>query len=99
MRSLFALLIAAAISPFSAGCEGSIVVDEPVEPVDATLTVANDRSFVVTEIPPTGVHSSTWGPNLIPDAMLPGESVVIVDIACGRYDVMVTDETGVDCVL
>jgi hypothetical protein len=100
MRSLIAIAVLASI-PALAACEASVVVTDPapIDPVDATLTVANDSSFVITEIHLTGVQSSTWGSNLLLDAMFPGESVVLVDIPCRHYDVMVTDETGLDCVL
>jgi hypothetical protein len=71
----------------------------PPPPPNATLTVANDSSFVIEELRVADVDSVDWGPNLIPNAMLPGEQVVIVDIECSEYDVYVRDETGVDCVL
>ena len=37
--------------------------------------------------------------NLLPDFLFPGEELVITDIRCGYYDVLVVDETGVNCTL
>jgi len=65
----------------------------------STLTIDNESSYVITEVHIAAVGVDTWGPNLIPDALLPGESLVITNIDCDTYDVLVTDETGVDCVL
>ena len=66
---------------------------------DASLTVHNHSSYVLTEVHLADVGDRHWGPNLLPDVLFPGEDLVITDISCGHYDVMVVDETGVDCVL
>jgi hypothetical protein len=44
------------------------------------------------------VDSRSWGPNLVPEALFPGESVDI-SVSCDTYDVLVVDETGLDCIL
>lgn len=65
---------------------------------DSTLTIANDSSFFIDEIHLAEVSDPNWGPDLIGD-LAPGEEVTIVDITCGTYDVLVVDETGVECEL
>lgn len=66
---------------------------------DSVLTVANESSFVLTEVRIAEIDDPTWGPNLLPDVLFPGEEIVVVDIECGFYDVLVVDETGVECAL
>ncbi len=66
---------------------------------DATLTIHNHSSFVLTEVRLAEVDDRSWGPNLLPDVLYPGEDVVIHDIACAAYDVLVVEETDVECVL
>jgi hypothetical protein len=65
---------------------------------DSSLTIVNQSSFFIDEIHLAEVNDRNWGPDLIGD-LAPGEEVTIVDIDCGTYDVMVVDETGVECVL
>jgi hypothetical protein len=65
---------------------------------DSTLTVENQSSFTIEEVHVAPVESTEWGPNLVPEALLPGEAVDI-DVSCGTYDVLVVDETNTDCVL
>jgi hypothetical protein len=88
-RSLLAV-VALAFAGLAAGC----VVEG-----DSTLTIRNDSSFVLTEVHLADVSDPSWGPNLLPDVLFPGESLTIGGIDCGTYDVMVVDETGVDCEL
>lgn len=66
---------------------------------DATLTVHNHSDYVLTEVRLAHVYERNWGPNLLPGVLYPGDDLVIVDIECGDYDVLVVDETGVECVL
>jgi hypothetical protein len=65
---------------------------------DSDLTIDNESSFVLEEVHVADVGDPTWGPNLVPEALFPGESVTVV-LDCGTYDVLVVDETGVECVL
>jgi hypothetical protein len=90
-RPFAPLALVAFIVSSSAGC--FIVTD------DATLIVHNHSSYVLTEVRIAEVDDRHWGPNLLPDVLYPGEDLVIDDIDCGHYDVLVVDETGVDCVL
>lgn len=47
----------------------------------------------------TPVDNSSWGPNLLGgDTLNPGEDMN-VDTSCGTYDVLLVDESGVDCEL
>jgi hypothetical protein len=91
-----ALVTTAALTTTSCGGDDD---DDDFDEGDSTLTVVNDSSFVLTEIHLAPVDAPTWGPNMIPDELFPGEEVVIVDIECDFYDVLVTDKTGVDCEL
>ena len=40
-----------------------------------------------------------WGPNLVPDVLYPGEAITAYGFPCGYYDVLVVDETGLECTL
>jgi hypothetical protein len=66
---------------------------------DADLTIHNHSSAVLTAVHVAHVDDHRWGPNLLPQALYPGEDLVIHDVECGRYDVLVVDERGVDCEL
>lgn len=85
-----------ALAVAAAACTSSSSTDDGS---DSSFTIVNDSSYVLTEVHVADVGDLSWGPNLLPDFLYPGEELVIVDIECGVYDVMVTDETGVDCVL
>jgi len=63
------------------------------------LVVANRSDFTLEEVHLADINDPTWGPNLLPDVLFPGEDLVIIDIACGRYDVLIVDELGTDCEL
>ena len=65
---------------------------------DSLLTIENESSFVIEEVHVAPVDSRSWGPNLVPEALFPGEAVDIA-VSCDVYDVLVVDETGLDCVL
>lgn len=65
---------------------------------ESTITVANESSFVITEVLITQVNSATWGPNLLRDVLFPGEQIT-VEVACDTYDVLIADEYGRDCIL
>ncbi|HVV87076.1 MAG TPA: hypothetical protein VHE35_28750 [Kofleriaceae bacterium] len=83
-------LVAAAALAFAAG---SGCTDD-----SASFTISNQSSYFLDEIHLAPIDSTTWGPDLI-DSLAPGEDLVIDGISCGTYDVLVTDETGVDCQL
>ncbi len=74
------------------------VDDDDEELADSTLTIANESSFVFEEIRVAAIDEPTFGPNLIPDLLFPGERVTVV-LACDVYDVLIVDETGLECVL
>lgn len=63
------------------------------------LIVANRSDVVLDEVRLAEVNDPTWGPNVVPDVLFPGEDLVIVDISCGSYDVLVVDELGTSCEL
>ena len=67
---------------------------------DSSLRLHNQSSYALVEVRLAEVHSSSWGPNLLGgDPLFPGETIGITSIECGRYDVLVVDDTGVDCTL
>jgi hypothetical protein len=74
---------------------GCIIVDDG----DSDFTVFNDSSYVLTEVRLAEVSDPNWGPNLLPQPLFPGDSVTVSNIECGNWDIMVVDNTGVDCVL
>jgi hypothetical protein len=77
---------------------GACVVSEG-DDGSSTLTVSNDSSYYIDELHFAHVNDPSWGPDLVDGSLAPGEDAIIYDIACGRYDVMVVDETGVQCEL
>jgi hypothetical protein len=87
-------LLGAAIVAMALG--GCVVVEDDG---DSTLTVSNRSSYWIEELHLANVNDPSWGPDLVDGALAPGEDAIIVDIECGRYDVMVVDETGVECEL
>ncbi len=66
---------------------------------DSTLTIENRSSYVLTEIYVAAVDDPSWGPNLLVDDLFPGEDLIVTDFDCDTYDVLVVDETGVECEL
>ncbi len=88
------LMAALVISAASTGC-----VISSDDDFGSELTVANRSSYVLTEVHLAELGDDSWGPDLLPDVLYPGEDLLIVDIRCGDYDVLVVDQTGVDCVL
>jgi hypothetical protein len=94
MKNLSKILMLAALAGGAgAGCVASDGSG------DSTLTVSNDSSFFIDEIHLAEVSDPSWGPDLVGGSLAPGEDVTIVDIDCGTYDVLVVDETGVECEL
>lgn len=91
-----ALFLAAAVS---ASVLGGCVVSEDGDDGDSTLTVSNRSSYWLDEIHLADVNDPSWGPDLVDGSLAPGEDLTIFDIECGRYDVLVVDETGVECEL
>src|SRR5262245_42258818 len=76
---------------------GCIIIDD--DDGSSDLTVANRSSYVLTEVRLAEINDPTWGRNLLPQPLFPNEDLVIGGIDCGRWDVMVVDNTSVECVL
>lgn len=91
MRTLPTSLLALLLASTAAGCVAS--------DGDSSFTVSNRSSYFIEEIHLAEVSDPTWGPDLIGGALAPGEDLIITNIECGTYDVLVVDETGVDCEL
>jgi hypothetical protein len=91
-----ALFLGAAISAMALG---GCVVSEDGDDGDSTLTVSNRSSYWLDEIHLAHVNDPSWGPDLVDGSLAPGEDITIFGIECGRYDVLVVDETGVECEL
>jgi len=68
-------------------------------PPPATLTVENHSRFIIREVHLAAVNNDSWGPDLLSRDLRPDEGVVVDNIACGSYDVLVVDETNLSCVL
>jgi hypothetical protein len=67
---------------------------------NATLTIDNQSSVMLTEINLAPIDSPVFGPNLLDgDVLLPGEVITVVDIPCDFFDVRVVDEFGTNCIL
>lgn len=94
MRStpLLPLALTAALATGAAGCVIS-------SGDDSSFTIVNDSSYVLYEVYIAEVSDPTWGPNLAPAPLFPGDELVVVDIDCGTYDVLVVDDTGLECEL
>lgn len=86
--NLLALLPAAAL----AGC--IIIASE-----DSSLTIANHSSHLLTEVHVAPVGDRSWGPNLLDDPLYPGDSLTVDRLDCGWYDVLVSNERNVDCIV
>lgn len=89
IQTLTTFLITASL----AAC--TIVTDDH----DASLTIANQSSYYLDALHLAEVRSASWGPDLLAAALPPGGQVTVLDIPCATYDVLVVDETGVECQL
>lgn len=65
---------------------------------DATVTVRNDSTHVLTEVRVAPIDQVDWGPNLLSDVLYPGEDLTVA-VTCDTYDVLVTDDRDRMCVL
>ncbi|MCX5747679.1 MAG: hypothetical protein NT062_34880 [Proteobacteria bacterium] len=90
MRLFTSLALVATLA--SAALTGCVVVDG----TDANLNVTNSSDFTIEEIYVTDVGSTTWGPNLLSAALLPGDALTI-NVDCGTYDALLVDEANVQC--
>jgi len=63
---------------------------------DSSITIFNDSNFILIDIAVAEIDDPTYGPNLIPDDLLPGESVTVI-LDCGVYDVQIVDEFNAVC--
>ena len=64
---------------------------------DADLTIDNQSDFALTAVHVARVGDPHWGENLRPEVMHWREQVVIRDLDCGTYDVLVVANSGVRC--
>lgn len=66
----------------------------------STLTIENQSSFSFVEINLAAIDSTSFGPDLLGnDVLAPGEVLELSNIACGVYDIRITDEDGDQCIL
>lgn len=96
MSSSRALLLGVSTALTLGAC---VVTEGGGDDGDSTLTVSNRSSYWIDQLHLAHVNNPSWGPDLVEGSLAPGEDVIVYDIACGRYDVMVVDETGVECEL
>lgn len=78
---------------------GALALTGCVASDDASLTISNQSSYTLIEVHLAATTDPDWGPNILPDVLYPDEDLTIVGIECDTYDVLVTDDTGVDCEL
>lgn len=90
----FAPLAAALLAGGLASCIASTS-----DTTTGSLTIDNESSYALAEVHVTGVGSRSWGPNLTPETLQPGEQVEVDTVDCASYDVLVVDELGTSCVL
>lgn len=90
LRLTTAALLAATLST-TAGC---IISDG-----DSTFSIYNDSDYVLTEVYVAEIDDPTWGSNYLDEPLFPGDELVIVDIECDTYDVLIVDEFDVECEL
>jgi hypothetical protein len=83
------------LATIAASISGCVIITDD----DATLTIHNHSDHVLVQVHLADDDDRTWGPNLLPDVLHPGEDLVIDDISCGRYDVLVVDDENVECEL
>ena len=99
MKTYSALtLILASSLLFGVACGGggddTVIVDDS----DSTLLIVNESDFVIEEIYITDVNASGWGPDLTGgDVLFPEEEILLTDLPCDFYDVLMVDETGLEC--
>src|SRR5262245_27887202 len=91
-----AILVGLVLAMTTAG--GCIIVDDGGP--DSSLTIHNGSTYVITEVNVTDVNSSSWGPDLVPQDLYPGEDL-IVSLDCGTYDVRIHDNgvPAAECIL
>ena len=98
MPTISNVLLAAALATVALTATAcTVTTDNP--PPDAQLTISNRSSYFIEEIHLAPAASPVWGPDLIVGALAPGTDLIITQIACDTYDVLVVDETGVSCEL
>lgn len=87
-------LTASLLFGLAASTAGCVISDG-----DSSLTIANESSYTLFEVYLAEESDPTWGPNLLPQPLFPGDDLIITEIDCGTYDVLVVDETDVECEL
>lgn len=98
MKTLSAMTILLTASLIGACGGGGSDDGDIVDDSDSTLLVVNESSFVIEEIYITDVNASGWGPDLTRgDVLFPDEEILLTDITCDFYDVLMVDETGLEC--
>ena len=86
-------LVALSLAACGGGGTSTGVID------DASLSIDNQSSFVITEVYLTGVGSPSWGPNRLGGDVLYPDEILTLGVSCGRYDALLVDQDGVDCEL
>jgi len=87
-------LAATLLAGLALGSTGCIITDG-----DSSLTIYNESDYTLYEVYLAEESDPSWGPNLLPQPLFPGDDLIITDIDCGTYDVLVVDEFNVECEL
>ena len=88
-------IVAAALAAASLG--GCIIESDDG---DSSITVTNVSDYDIYDLYVAEVGDRNWGPDLLGGGVLErrGDSITII-VDCGRYDVLVVDDTETDCIL
>jgi hypothetical protein len=66
---------------------------------DSSLTIRNHSSHLLTQLFVADTGERSWGPNLLDWPLNPGDSFEVDHLYCGHYDVLVSNERNIDCML
>ncbi|HVK71673.1 MAG TPA: hypothetical protein VM734_00070 [Kofleriaceae bacterium] len=94
MRTTPCLFVAALAGAVLVGCNDDDDID-----FGTTMVLQNRSSFALEEVRLARIDDPEFGPDLLPDVLLPGEDLIINNIDCGVFDVLIVDELGVPCTL
>lgn len=66
---------------------------------DSLLHILNDSDWSIYHLYISPVDAEDWGPDLLDEDLEPGHLIILTDIPCDKYDIMVVDEDGDECII